>query len=65
MDKTHRLGRTGAGERVLQRAHARRLLLTLAGICRRLRRQISSTAARAEYREVERALLRLAGRGRA
>ena len=65
MDKTHRLGRTGAGERVLQRAHARQLLLTLAGICRRLRPQMSSLAVQAEYREVERALLRLAGRGKA
>lgn len=62
MDKTHRLGRTGAGERVLQRAHARQLLLTLAGICRRLRPQMSSLAAQTEYREVERALRRLAGR---
>ncbi|MFZ5496231.1 MAG: hypothetical protein ACOZE5_12970 [Verrucomicrobiota bacterium] len=57
----HRQGRTGAGERVFQRAHARRLLLTLAEITRQLGGRLTSRAAQAEYRAVERTLLRLAG----
>lgn len=57
----HRQGRTGAGERVLRRAHARRLLLTLAVICRQLGRRIKNRAVRTEYRAVERQLRRLAG----
>lgn len=65
MEKTHRLGRPGAGERVMPRAHARQLLLTLASICRRLRPLKASLAARAEYREVERTLRQLARRGKA
>ena len=59
--KNHRQGRTGAGERILRRAHARRLLLTLVEICRQLRSRLSSRAAQTEYRAVERTLRRMAG----
>lgn len=58
--KNHRQGRTGAGERALRRAHARRLLATLAGICRQLRAKQENPAVRAAYREVEKQLRRLA-----
>ena len=58
--KNHRQGRTGAGERALRRAHARRLLLTLAGICLELHAKQENPAARAAYREVENQLRRLA-----
>ena len=60
MEKTHRQGRTGAGERALRRAHARRLLLALADICRHLRVKQHDPAVRTAYRAVERDLLRLA-----
>lgn len=60
--KNHRQGRTGAGERALRRAHARRLLLTLAGICRQLRRKQEDPAVQAAYREVEKELRQSAGR---
>lgn len=58
--KNHRQGRTGAGERALRRAHARRLLLTLVDICRQLRAKQENPAVRAAYREVEKQLRRLA-----
>lgn len=58
--KTLRQGRTGAGERASRRAHAHRLLMTLAGICRELRGVQTDAAARSAYREVERHLLMLA-----
>lgn len=51
--KNLRLGRTGARDRALQRAHARRLLVTLAGICRELRWTQSSPIVHAAYLEVE------------
>lgn len=53
MEKNHRQGRTGAGERALQRAHARRLLATLADICRHLRRKQTCVPMRAAYKAVE------------
>jgi hypothetical protein len=59
MEKNHRQGRQGAGARTLQRAHARRLLLTLANICRELRRKQKSRVVRAAYLGVERDLLTL------
>lgn len=59
--KTHRQGRTGARERALRRAHAHRLLMTLAGICRELRWAQSDEVAGAAYLEVERHLMELAG----
>lgn len=62
MEKNHRQGRTGAGERALQRAHARRLLLTLAGICRQLHMKQGNPAVRAAYREVEKELRQSARR---
>ena len=60
MEKNHRQGRPGAGERALQRAHARRLLATLADICRHLRTKQTRPAVRAAYREVEQQLRRSA-----
>jgi len=62
MEKNHRQGRTGAGERALRRAHARRLLVTLAGICRQLRMKQANPAVRTAYREVEKELRRSARR---
>lgn len=56
----HRQGRTGAGERELKRAHARRLLLTLADICSRLRSQLTNQVVHRQYQAVERMLRRLA-----
>ena len=44
----------------MRRAHARRLLLTLAGICLELHAKQENPAARAAYREVENQLRRLA-----
>lgn len=60
--KNHRQGRTGAGERALRRAHARRLLLTLAGICRQLREKQEHPAVQVAYCEVEQQVMRLARR---
>ena len=62
MTTTHRQGRTGAGERGLKRAHARRLLATLAEICRKLREAQSRPVVRLAYRDVEQQLRRLARR---
>lgn len=59
MEKNHRQGRPGAGERALRRAHARRLLVTLAGICQHLRWEQTDPDVHAAYREVEQDLLRL------
>lgn len=56
----HRQGRTGAEERMLMRAHARRLLLTLADICRQMRRGLSDRLMKAACRELERDLRRRA-----
>jgi hypothetical protein len=56
MYKTHGQGRLGAVECASQRAHARRLLLTLADVCRRLRRLQKTPAARAACQQVERSL---------
>ena len=53
MKTNHRQGRPGAGERALQRAHAQRLLLTLAGICRELRWSQPDPTIQATYLEVE------------
>lgn len=64
MEKNHRQGRTGARTRALRRAHARRLLATLARICRLLCRKQACPIAREAYREVERDLLRLQGHAR-
>lgn len=58
--KTHRQGRTGAGMRALRRAHAHRLLMTLAGICRQLRRAQSDADIRSAYLQVEKHLIELA-----
>jgi hypothetical protein len=60
--KTYRQGRTGARERALRRAHAHRLLMTLAGICRELRAAQTNAVVRAAYLEVERRIILLAGR---
>ena len=60
MKTNHRLGQTGAGERALRRAHARQLLLTLAGICRQLRTKRLSPIVSTAYREVEKDLRGLA-----
>lgn len=57
MEKNHRQGRPGAGERALQRAHARRLLATLSDICRHLRRKQPCPAVQTAYRDVEHDLL--------
>lgn len=57
MDKNHRLGRTGAGARALERAHARRLLLTLAKVVRQLELVEVRPAARGAYHTVEAGLL--------
>ena len=57
--KSHRQGRTGARERALRRAHAHRLLMTLAGICRELRSAQPDAIASAAYLEVEQHLLSL------
>ena len=57
--KPHRQGRTGARERALRRAHAHRLLMTLAGICRELRRAQSDEVVGAVYLEVEQHLMKL------
>jgi len=62
--KNHRQGRTAAGDRVLKRAHARRLLATLAGICRHLRARQADPVLRAAYRDTEQQLHRLARRQR-
>ncbi|MBI2497340.1 MAG: hypothetical protein HYV75_05260 [Opitutae bacterium] len=62
METNHRQGRPGAGERALQRAHARQLLLTLAGICRRLRTKRMNPAAQSACREVEKELRQFARR---
>jgi hypothetical protein len=62
--KTHRQGRTGARERALRRAHAHRLLMTLAGICRELHTVQTDAAARSAYLGVERHLMILAGKAR-
>ncbi len=62
MEKTHRQGRPGARERVLQRAHARQLLLTLADICRHLRLKQSNPGVRVAYLKVELNLRRWAKR---
>ena len=62
--KTHRQGRTAAGERALQRAHARRLLVTLAGICRELRWTQPNPVVHAAYLEIEQHLLWLADQPR-
>lgn len=56
MENNHRQGRTGAGVRALRRAHARRLLLTLADICRQLRLREESGVIRAAYQEIEQGL---------
>lgn len=56
MQKKNRQGRPGTGARALQHAHARRLLLTLAGICRELRAQQAAPSAQAAYLKVERRL---------
>ncbi len=56
MENNHRQGRSGTGERALRRAHARRLLVTLTGICRHLRAQQENPAVRAAYRDVEKEL---------
>lgn len=56
----HRQGRTGAGERDLKRAHARRLLWTLADICSQLRTQLTGRLVHRQYQAVERMLRRLA-----
>lgn len=61
MKKHPSLGRPGAGACALVHAHARQLALTLLGISRDLRRMQPDPSARAGYREVERALRRLAG----
>lgn len=53
MQNDHRQGRTGARERAVQRAHAQRLLVTLAGICRELRWTQPDPVVQAAYREVE------------
>ena len=58
--KNHRQGRTGAEERALRRAHARRLLVTLADICRQLHAKQENPVVRAAYRDIERQLRRLA-----
>lgn len=59
METNHRQGRPGAGERALRRAHARRLLVTLAGICQHLRWEQTDPEVHAAYREVEQSLLGL------
>jgi hypothetical protein len=64
MEKNHRLGRTGAGARVVRRAHARKLLLVLSAICRHLYAKQTNPEVRAAYREVERKLERLRSRPR-
>ena len=64
MEKNHHQDRQGAEARNLQRAHAHRLLVTLAGICRHLCRQQSCPAARKAYRRVEQELLGPLGRPR-
>lgn len=46
---------------MIRRAHARRLLLTLAAICRQLGRRLRDPARQAAHRAVERSLRRLAG----
>jgi len=58
--KNHRQGRTAAGDRALRRAHARRLLATLAGICRHLRARQTDPVLRVAYRDIEQQLHRLA-----
>ncbi|SDR91980.1 hypothetical protein [Opitutus sp. GAS368] len=57
--KPHRQGRTGAREQALRRAHAHRLLMTLAGICRELRWAQSDEVVCAAYLEVEQHLMKL------
>lgn len=56
MERNHRQGRTKARQRALRRAYARRLLVTLAGICRHLRVQQENPAVRTAYREIEKEL---------
>lgn len=63
--KTLRQGRTGARERALRRAHAHRLLMTLAGICRELRWVQADEAIRGVYLEVEQHLMKLVEQSRA
>jgi hypothetical protein len=55
IEKSHRQGRFGA--RVSQKAHTYQLLLTLAEVCRRLRRYQSDPKARRAYQEVEQQLV--------
>lgn len=62
--KTRRQGRTGARDRAQRRAHAHRLLMTLAGICRQLRAAQKDAAVRSVYFNVERHLLALAAKPR-
>lgn len=59
MDKTHCQGRLGAVECVSQRAHARRLLLTLVEVCGQLQRMRQSPAARAACLQVASSLRQL------
>jgi hypothetical protein len=61
MENYHSQGRPGAGAHTLQRAHARRLLVTLAGVCRHLRMMQSSPAVREACWQVEQDLRRLPG----
>lgn len=56
--KTHRQGQTWARERALRRAHAHRLLMTLAGICRELRWAQTDEVVAAAYLEVEQHLVK-------
>ena len=59
MKKHRRLGRPRAGALDRRSAHARRLLLVLIGIARRLGRLQPDREARAAYRAVEQQLRRL------